>query len=731
MRFFIFLVLCFSLVLQAGQRPKIALVLSGGGARGGAHVGVLKVLEKNHIPIDLIVGTSMGSFMGGLYAAGKSPEEIEKILLDTKWHDVIRPDFERSKIPMQKKRAEYRYQGRLGVGLNEKNEVVLPTGVLKREPLLMAFDSFFSDVKYVKDFDKLSIPFRAVATDISNGEAVVLKSGSIAEAVYASSAIPGGLQPITIEGRSLVDGGVSKNFPIEVAKEMGADIIIAVDVSEPFEKNIDVNSYLVVMGQLVNIMMRKNADESIKLLTQKDILITPELEGFSGLDVEHYAEIIKQGQKAALQFQKRLERLAVSKEDYQRFLEKQRAKKATKEKLVSCIVLENHTYLADAIIKKAISQKVGEPFNDKALREDILKLYNTTLFDSITYRLHDDKKGTQLVVKLTPSWNTKGDIFFSLSLEDNFQSNNNYSLKLGYWLYGINAYGAEWRNDLEVGSRRYFHTEFYQPFNRTREYYIRPFVEYEDMTYNIPTTTFGNQELDSKHYGAGVGIGANLSAVLNTELYIAGFKDRSDVDIFSYSQKFISKQLGIKLQYDSLDNYSFANHGLLTKIELTKELPSMGSSYDYNQLYATIQKPFSYKDNSFIFNAKVGLTDVKEGNIQEITIRDKFYLGGMFNLSGYQSYSLVNNNIFFTSLMYRYRLKNGGFFGSLGMPLYGGFTLESGGSWSDAKALTHSDIRYSGSLYLSADTPFGPFYFTYGAADTLHQSLYLYLGEKF
>jgi NTE family protein len=732
MRFFILLFLFFTLLLDAAQRPKIALVLSGGGARGGAHVGVLKVLEQNHIPIDLIIGTSMGSFIGGLYAAGKSPQEIENILLETKWHNIIRTDFERSKIPIQKKRVEYRYQGRLGVGLNKKNEVVLPTGVLKREPLLMAFDKFFSDVKYINDFDKLSIPFRAVATDITNGEAVILKSGSIAEAVYASSAIPGGLQPITIDGKNLVDGGVSKNFPIEIAKEMGADVVIAVDVSEPFDKNIDVNSYLVVMGQLINIMMRKNADESIKYLTKKDILITPNLDGFSGLDVEHYAQIIKRGQEAAKKKQKVLKELSITPQKYQQFLLKQRADtKKREEKIIDYIVLKNNTYLSDMIIKSAISQKVGTPFDDNRLRQDILKLYSTTLFDTISYKLQERNGKRYLVITVTPSWNTRGDIFFSLSLEDNFKSNNNYSLKFGYWLYGINEYGAEWRNDIEVGSRRFFHTEFYQPFTINREYYIRPFFEYEDMTYHFPTQVHGNQELNAKHYGGGFGVGANINSLLNIETYIYSSKDRNDLALFDYSHKFISKQIGLKIIFDSLDNYSFANSGLLATIEGKKELPTIGSSYDYNQLYATIQKPFSYKNNSFIFNAKVGLTDIKEQNTQQMSIRDKFSLGGMFNLSGYQAYTLVSNNIFFTSLMYRYRIKNGGFFGSLGMPLYAGFTVESGASWEDGKKLTKRDIKYAGSLYISAETPFGPFYFTYGVADSAHQSLYLYLGEKF
>ncbi|MEO1937379.1 MAG: patatin-like phospholipase family protein, partial [Sulfurimonas sp.] len=641
MRFFLLFLLFFTL-LEASSRPKIALVLSGGGARGAAHVGVLKVLEKNHIPIDMIVGTSMGSFMGGLYASGKSPDEIKKILLSTNWQDVIRTDFEREKIPMQKKLAQYRYQGKLGVGVNDKNQVVLPTGVLKREPLLLAFDSFFSDVKYVNDFDKLRIPFRAVATNIENGEAVVLKSGSVAEAVYASSAIPGGLQPISINGVNLIDGGVSKNIPIEVAKEMGADIIIAVDVSEPFEKDIDVNSYFVVMGQLVNIMMRKNANESIKLLTQKDVLIIPDLKGYTGLDVEKYAQIIEKGYDAALKQESQLQRLALPQDEYVAYVEAHKNRIDTKKRVIDAIEIDNHTYLANKVIRKYIHQKEGSYFDDKQLREDIMQLYNTTLFDSIDYKIISKNKKNILLIKTTSSWNSRGDIFFSLSLEDNFKSQNNYSLKLGYWLYGINSLGAEWRNDVEVGSRRYVHSEFYQPLDEMQYLYVKPYLLYEDLTYTLPTD-IGNQELDTKRYGGGFGLGANLSATFNIEAFLHLYRDQSTIDILSYNEKFLSKEAGLKIKYDSLDNYNFAQTGLLASMRFSKELVAFGADYDYNQLYATIQKPFSYKDNTFIFNAKLGLTNVLSEQKSPYSVYDKFSLGGMFNLSGYQSYTLVDN----------------------------------------------------------------------------------------
>ncbi|QOP45776.1 patatin-like phospholipase family protein [Sulfurimonas paralvinellae] len=730
MKFFLLLFLLGS-ILFAQDRPKIALVLSGGGARGGAHVGVLKVLEKNRIPIDMIIGTSMGSFMGGLYAAGETPEELEKMLVTTDWNHYIKADFDREKIPMQRKKLDYTYQGKMGVGVNAENELVFPTGVLKREPLLLYFDQLTSNVKDIQNFDELSISFRAVATDIKNGDAVVLKSGSLAKAIYASSAIPGGLQPININGIDLIDGGVSDNIPIDVARKMGADIIIAVDVSENFSETLDVDSYLVVMGQLVDILMRKNANESLKLLSDKDILIVPQLKSYSGLDVEHYAAIVEAGYQEALKSEKKLQTLSVSKEAYAKYRAKHRMKHQAKELVIDAIEIENDTYLSDEIIKRHIRQKVGMPLNDTMLREDILALYHLTVFDSVSYKVVQKNGRNILHITTTPSWNNHGDLLFSIALDDDFNGHSSYSLKAGYMMYGINSLGAEWRTSLEIGKKQHYMTEFYQPIDYMQMFYLRPFLSYEKMTYVVPTDSLGNQELKSTGYGGGLAFGANLTSSFKTELNIAAYRDRSDVAVFDYSEKFNARQLNLIFLYDSLDNYNFPNSGALGEVNFKKDAKAWGSDYDYEQLYGKIQKPLTYKDNTFILNAKLGKTNIKSQTAGQVTVYDKFELGGMFNLSGYQRYKFAGNNVAFASAMYRYRIKNGGFFGSLGMPLYAGATLESGTTWNEGKHLHASDLKSSGSIFVAADTPLGAFYFTYGRANSRNDSFYLYLGEKF
>lgn len=713
---------------EVQTKPKIALVLSGGGARGGAHVGVLKVLEKYHIPIDIIVGTSMGSFVGGLYASGQNPQEIEEMLISTDWRKYIRTTFDREDTPMRRKSIDYTYPGRLGVGVNAENELVLPTGVFKREPLLLKFMELTHNVEDIKDFDKLSIPFRAVATNIKDGQRVVLKSGSLAKAIYASSAIPGGFQPINIDGIDLVDGGVSDNMPIQVARDMGADIIIAVDVSENFDKNLDVNSYFVVMAQLVDILMRKNANESIATLDTKDILITPDLKGFSGLDADKYKMIIEQGAKISVEVVDKLEKLSLPPKEYAEYRLNYREKHLYNAPIIDTITINNSTYLANASIRKRIHQKEGTKLDEVQLRADLLHLYDMMIFDSVEYKLINKDGNNTLVIETTPSWDNHGEIRFAIGIEDDFQGHSTYSLKLGYTMFGVNSLGGEWRSDFEIGRKKKAYSEFFQPLDAMQRYYLRPSAQYESITDTFVVGGFSNQELYSSRGGASLAIGAHVGTSYEFEIGVSSFHDKVEVGSLDIKKSFTATPLYGSINIDNLDNVNFPKVGLKAELKWTKELSSFGSDYDYEQIYFDIEKPIFFYSNNITTYFKYGNT-YKDDNIDRLA--GTFTLGGLFNLSGYAPYSFNDQNMFFGILKYTYEIKDGGFFGSLNAPLYAGFSAEVGETWGRYSALSESNLKQSGTLYLAADTFLGPFYLAYGFSANGEDSFYLYLGEKF
>ena len=736
--------------LIAQERPKIALVLSGGGARGGAHVGVLKVLEANNIPIDMIVGTSMGSFVGGLYVSGMKPDDIEKMLITTDWQKYIRTDFNRQDIPMRRKNLDYTYQGRLGLGINAENDLVLPTGVFKREPMLLKFMELTQNTQNITDFDKLEIPFRAVATNIENGDAVILKSGSLAKAIYASSSIPGGFQPININGIDLVDGGVSDNMPIQVARDMGADIIIAVDVSENFSKDLDVNSYFVVMGQLVNILMRKNANESIKTLTKKDILLTPDLDGFTGLDAGKYKEIIARGVEITEKNLKSLRKLSLSDSKYAKYSKHNRVIHTYSPPIIDAIRVENPTYLSNKSITNRIHQELGKPLDIVALHADLLHIYHMMIFDSVDFRLDKKDGKTSLVIVTIPSWDNHGEVRFAIGLEDDFKGHSTYSLKLGYSMYGLNAYGGEWRSDFEIGRYQKVYTEWFQPLDTMQRYYIRPSISFDSVTDILSTDTLndpffhdlGNQEIYSNRYGETFAAGAHITTNLELEIGVSMFTDNVNIDIINAknkyegtnipsSYKYKARPIYARVKIDNLDNVNFPTVGWKSKLKWVKEMNKWGSDYNYEQVYFELEKPLTLNANNITLYLKTGTTYKNNEPDDMQRISGLFVLGGLFNMSGYAPYSFFGDNVFFTALKYNYEIKGGGFFGTLNAPLYAGFSLETGNAWDNGEAISISDMKKSASVFVAADTFLGPLYLAYAYTADGQSSAYFYLGEKF
>ncbi|MFC1624531.1 patatin-like phospholipase family protein, partial [Candidatus Omnitrophota bacterium] len=300
------------------HRLKIGLVLGGGGARGAAHVGVLKVLKELRIPIDYIAGTSMGAIVGGLYASGLSPEEIEELLTTIDWRDLF-TDRPSGKDLSFRQKGDRRRLFDFEWGL-KKGRLVFPRGIIAGQKLGFLLKSMTLQVTDIEDFDLLPIPFRALATDIETGEVVVLGNGNLAESMRASMSIPGVFTPVEVDGQILVDGGAVKNLPIDVAKEMGADLIIAVNVGTSLAKREKLESAIDITIQVIGIMTLKSVKEQIALLGEKDLLITPRLGDISSSNFEKAEEIIQIGERTALGLTEDLKKYSVSMDEYKYFL---------------------------------------------------------------------------------------------------------------------------------------------------------------------------------------------------------------------------------------------------------------------------------------------------------------------------------------------------------------------------------------------------------------------------
>src|SRR5690554_854065 len=304
----------------AVERPRIGLALSGGGARGGAHIGVLRALEELRVPIDYIAGTSIGAIVGGFYAAGHSTDDLEELVRTIDWDTAFLNITPRQLRSFRRKRDDDSFLVRQRPGLN-RGEIELPLGLVQGQMIDLIIAQYTLSASTVDDFDELRVPFRAVAADIATGEAVVLEEGSLARAIRASMALPAALPPVEIDNQLLVDGGIAMNLPVEIARELGADIVIAVDISAALREREELRSVLDVTSQLTNLLTREGVERQRELLVGEDVLLQPEFgPDLTSVDFELMEDAIEYGYAIAMEHRDELERYSLDPEAYAAYL---------------------------------------------------------------------------------------------------------------------------------------------------------------------------------------------------------------------------------------------------------------------------------------------------------------------------------------------------------------------------------------------------------------------------
>jgi NTE family protein len=390
----------------AAPRPRVGLVLSGGGARGGAHVGVIKALEELRVPIDYIAGTSIGAAVGGIYASGLSVAEIEEFLASIDWDAAFGNVTPRRLRSFRRKRDDDLYLVSQKPGLN-KGEFQLPIGLVQGQVIDIIMSRVVLPVAQIEDFDELAVPFRAVAGDLATGEAVVLESGDLGRAIRASMAVPAALVPMVIDGRLLVDGGIAMNLPVEVARAMGADVIVAVDITDELVSREELRSIVDVTEQLTSMLTRGGVLEQKALLTEDDVLLVPELgEEFSSVTFARIIETIQSGYDVVMRHRDELAPLALDAQEYAAYMAQRRDPRATELPTIDFVRLENDSRIADSVIEARLTDiEVGQPLDVDALELALNKVYGLDFYQNVRYQLVEENGATGLEIALTErSW---------------------------------------------------------------------------------------------------------------------------------------------------------------------------------------------------------------------------------------------------------------------------------------------------------------------------------------
>ena len=701
--------------LPSPPTPKIVLVLSGGGARGAGHVGVLQALEEYKIPIHGIVGTSMGAVIGGLYAAGYSPDQLEHIISTMDWADILDDTPRRRAFRFRRKAEEEEFLVTRRTGV-DRNGLKLPRGLIEGHKLKAFLNRKLMHTVDLETFDDLNIPFRAVATDIGTGTAVILKQGNLANALFASMAIPAFFTPLELDGRSLVDGGVSDNLPVDVALSMGADFVIAVDLSSPLKPASELPTLLDITDQLTSILTRGNTEPQIARLKGKGLLIVPDIQGISSLDFDKAYQAISAGYRAAQNHLPELRHLAVAEPHY---------RPAKLDIPLNRIPVEEIVLKTDSRVdtRQLESRLAIEP-GDVALNGiegDLNRLYGMDLFSEVGYEYRDGR----LVIRAKKREWGPDYLQFGVRLNSDFKGNSSYSLGLAFTATELNDSAGEWRSELAFGEEPLLYSEFFQPLGAQGRWFIAPSIRFEAFEFGEFEGIDEVTRYQLRRGGLDLDVGRELGTTGELRVgahYARGTLNRL-VGTPTVNQTSAADEGYVfgQWRYYSLDRVSFPREGEQGRLRWTLSRESLGAISDFQTLDLSLAKAVSRGDNTVLLSLDAASTT--EGRAP---LHQQYFAGGFLNLSGLKPRQLSGQHGFVLRSVYYYR-----WHASPLLPAYIGASLEAGNVWQNRDQVDLGDLLLAGSLFLGFDTLIGPVYLGSGLTEQGDGSFYVLLGKPF
>ncbi|MET0332994.1 MAG: patatin-like phospholipase family protein [Rhizobacter sp.] len=707
-------------------RPKIGLVLSGGGARGGAHIGVIKALEELRIPIDVIVGTSAGSIVGSAYASGLPLGEIEKEMRGLSTASLFR-DVSREDAPYRRKVDDaINYLGP-EMGLT-KDGLALPKGAVAGVSLEAVLRRL-TRRQTSTNFDRLPVRFRAVATDLATSDMVVIDHGQLAVAARASMAVPGAVNPVEIDGRLLVDGGLKRNLPVDVARAAGADIVIAVNIGTPLLKREEITSLLTVTDQVLRILTEANVTQSLRELTPRDVLIAPDLQTITAADFDRLSEAAQRGEDATRAVAEKLAPYALNAADYAALVAGRAQAQGDAELKIDEVRVVGTHVVNPEVVADSMETRSGARFDPERLDRDIKRIYSRGDFESVNYTLTDEPgTGRVLVAEVNEkSWGPNY-LRVGLSLSSTLEGNAFFNLQASHRATWLNSLGAEWRNDVQLGHTGAFHTEWYQPLTTRQKVFIAPRFEAIDEPFDFyaEETQKRVARFRRRAYELGLDVGMPLGSAGEVRVgFLRGRAELADDTSFvpaSYLD--IDRQLGgvlTRIRVDRLDSLRFPRAGYAADLRIFASHTSFGASDTYTKAQFAVQAAANRGAHALRAAARVG------GNLRDGPLPDHeiLQLGGFLQLSGYQPGQLLGKEMRFGRVVYNYRLAGPGFLD--GMHL--GTSVEYGRIGDTVFGPGRSRLRRGNAIYFALDTPIGPFYLAYGVGDSGNRSAYLFLGQ--
>jgi NTE family protein len=704
------------------QRPRIGLVLGGGGARGGAHVGVLRVLEELRIPVDAIAGTSMGAIVGALYASGMSVDAVESALLDTDWTRILSVRADRRSREVRRKQDDPHLLVDFELGYRD-GRLRVPGGIIGAHGPALLLETLLLPVAHIRDYDELPIPFRAVATDIVSGEPVVLRAGTLARSVRASMSIPGAFPAVAMDGRLLVDGGVVRNLPVEIIREMNVDVVIAVDVGTPLQDTTSLHSAFGLLSQTMTLFTRANADAQLEHLRPGDLHLQPDVGDVGALDFHRIAQAIAAGDSAARAARDALVPFSLPEAEYRQLLESRRLPEHIV--VVDSIRVEPVQDYASAAIAGRLLLQPGDTLRVDVLTQEVERVYALGVFQQVDFDVTEHDGNTVLVVR--PVQKPWGPNFLRLGfgLLNGSEGRSRFDLTVNVTMTGIGGLDADFRNELQLGEQRRIFSEYFQPLSVTGRFFIAPSAGITERTSLVDNSEMRLGEYDVERLSVGLDVGSRIGAWGQFRLGVQRVKIDAEPNAGVDGPEFENSQThyAARLIIDALDDVAFPSAGQFGQIALTQVDVSARDSITAN--HSRVEADLLFARTAGPHTLLAGI-EGRASIASPLPVYDRFPLGGLFHMSGLEPDDISGDAVALARVIYLNRTSSVGSFDIAGGLRFGG-SFEVGNAWNYREA-SLGDLRIGGSGFVALDTLLGPLYFAYGLSDRGNKSWYILLG---
>ncbi|HXN16659.1 MAG TPA: patatin-like phospholipase family protein [Usitatibacter sp.] len=705
-------------------RARIGLALGGGGARGGAHLGILEVLEELRVPVDCVAGTSMGALVGGAYAAGVAPAEIADLVRRADWITMFDDTAGRQSVTMRRKELDDRFYSGLEIGAS-RHGARFREGAVAGEKLKLFFNQLVRSDLGERGIETLALPLSIIATDIGTGERVAMRSGNLTSAMRASMSVPGLIAPVVREGRKLVDGGLTDNLPIaEVRSLCAPDVVIAVNVGSPLFKPEEVTGVVTVLGQVVNLLTEQNVAKSIALLSERDIYIRPELGDITATSFTRQLEAAAKGREAAHAMAEALGRYALSEREYLSWQEQVRLASAHAAPIIDQVEIGQTRFVSPETIRNSIRQSAGEALDAKALTDDLVTEFSHGDLISLDYSVVRERDKT--ILRITPIEKPWGPNYlrFGLNLASDFRSESTYNFRTLYRRTWVNSLGGEWLLGAQIGSEQSIGVEFYQPLDLRHWSFVRSFAS-------------------SGLRKAGMYFGGDRRAVYRVQENHAGIEAGLNLSVYGQAQVgWIERRIGAVLDTgpDSFFNVTEQVAGPLASLSLDTYdqpfFPTRGMKLEVTHFdaqratdgHGTYSRTEARWGGAYSLGPFVLLGGLEGGAAFKGTLPlgDAFALGGPRRLTGFAHDQMLGNEYSFGRLEGQYRLSYPS--ALVGLTLIAGVVAEAGRMNRPITETSLTGWQRSLGAYLAASTFLGPVYLGVADAKNGKGRFYLFIG---